>query len=59
MKGGGGATQGIASPSEGTSVSQLAVDNCQRSLSRSVLIWIIPSMNPLGDLNYPNRMTFS
>jgi len=30
-------------------LSQLAVENCQRPLSRQVVIWIVPSVNPAGN----------
>lgn len=43
---------------EEAELSQLAVENCQRPLSRQVRIWIIPSVSPLGDFSYPDRMTF-
>lgn len=36
-------------------LSQVTMENCQRPLGRQVMIWIIPSVNLLGDLNYANN----
>lgn len=40
-------------------LGQLGMGNCQRALSRQVIIWIIPLVHPPGDHNDLNRITFT